>query len=109
MYSLTLGAVVSRFVFLVSGQGQKFDFAMLATSVGSGLALLSIASVTVDILLLYIIPRKKVYRTVKIQEAEGAKYDPLYASGAESEADVERVLSDNEAGASARRYGSIKS
>jgi hypothetical protein len=93
---------------MVSGQGEKFDLASLATAVGSGLALLSIAGVTIDILLLYIIPRRKVYRTVKIQEAEGLKYDPLYTSAAEADiSDVEDVsrAMDPE---SSQRYGSIR-
>jgi len=56
-----------RFVFLVAGTGGKFDFVTMVTSLGSGIALLSIATVIIDIMLVYIVPRKDVYKVHKFE------------------------------------------
>lgn len=55
-----------RFVVLVTGLGRKFDVKELATNLGSGLAMLSIAAVVADIMLIYILPKKHKYRAVKV-------------------------------------------
>jgi hypothetical protein len=59
-----------RYVLLVSGQGRKFDIKNLATNLGSGLAMLSIAAVVADILLVYILPKRALYKQVKVKEME---------------------------------------
>lgn len=59
-----------RFVVLVSGTGVKFDIKNLATNLGSGLAMLSVAAVVADILLVYILPKRALYKQVKVKEME---------------------------------------
>lgn len=82
----------ARFIFMVSGVGRTFDLATLMTTVGSGLALLSVATLATDIFVLYLIPKRKLYRGVKYEEVDGAKLDPLaFESEAESDAEGGRV------------------
>lgn len=59
-----------RFVVLVSGSGRKFDIKNLATNLGSGLAMLSVAAVIADILLVYILPKRTIYKKVKVKEMD---------------------------------------
>jgi len=54
-----------RFVYMVSGQARKFDIIPLMLNFGSGLALLGIATVVTDLLVLYVVPNKKFYQTMK--------------------------------------------
>ena len=76
-----------RVTVVVSGTGNIFSIVTLATKVGSGLALVSIAAVVVgmliscwfgshaDILLLYIFPRRNHYKKYKFQDVDGAEFD----------------------------------
>lgn len=59
-----------RFVVLISGSGRKFDIKNLATNLGSGLAMLSVAAVIADILLVYVLPKKDLYKKVKVKEMD---------------------------------------
>lgn len=59
-----------RFIVMISGTGRKFDIKNLATNLGSGLAMLSIAAVIADILLVYILPKKNIYKKVKVKEMD---------------------------------------
>jgi hypothetical protein len=59
-----------RYVVLVSGSGRIFDIKNLATNLGSGLAMLSIAAVVSDLLLVYILPKRALYKQVKVKEME---------------------------------------
>lgn len=59
-----------RYVVLVSGSGYIFDIKNLATNLGSGLAMLSIAAVVSDILLVYVLPKRNLYKHVKVKEME---------------------------------------
>eukprot|EP01116_Phalansterium_solitarium_P001440 TRINITY_DN11237_c0_g1_i2.p1 TRINITY_DN11237_c0_g1~~TRINITY_DN11237_c0_g1_i2.p1 ORF type:complete len:425 (-),score=130.85 TRINITY_DN11237_c0_g1_i2:222-1496(-) len=59
-----------RFIFLVSGQAGKFDFVPLLINIGSGLALLSIATLISDFITLYVLPDRKFYNTVKYDNIE---------------------------------------
>lgn len=62
---------------MVSGLGRSFDLATTMTTVGSGLGLLSVATLATDIFVLYLIPKRKLYRGVKYEEVDGTKFDPL--------------------------------
>ena len=53
------------FVVQVQGRGGKFDPIPLATNLGSGIALLAIASVVCDVFLLYFLKMKEFYRKKK--------------------------------------------
>lgn len=59
-----------RFVVLVSGAGRGFDIKPLATNLGSGLAMLSVAAVIADLLLVYVLPKKEIYKKVKVKEMD---------------------------------------
>ncbi|XP_031551275.1 P2X purinoceptor 4-like, partial [Actinia tenebrosa] len=56
-----------RFVVTVIGQGGKFSVIPLFLNLGSGLALLGIATVLCDIVVLYVLRRKNFYREKKYQ------------------------------------------
>ncbi|EDO41363.1 predicted protein [Nematostella vectensis] len=56
-----------RFVVTVTGQGGKFNVVPLFLNLGSGLALLSIATVLCDVVVLYVLRRKEFYREKKYQ------------------------------------------
>lgn len=59
-----------RFMFIVAGTIGKFDFPTLLTSVVSGLVLLKVASTIVDLLLLYAMPDKSIYKKHKYEMTE---------------------------------------
>lgn len=56
-----------RYVVLVYGQGGQFSVVPLFLNLGSGLALLGIATVLCDIVVLYFVKRKTYYRSKKYQ------------------------------------------
>jgi hypothetical protein len=56
-----------RFIFLLTGQGGKFDIVPLIINIGSGLALLTVATLLSDMITLYILPERKFYNTVKYE------------------------------------------
>eukprot|EP00026_Physarum_polycephalum_P006133 Phypoly_transcript_06174.p1 GENE.Phypoly_transcript_06174~~Phypoly_transcript_06174.p1 ORF type:complete len:376 (+),score=27.30 Phypoly_transcript_06174:74-1201(+) len=66
-----------RFVFLVVGQIGVFDFPTLLTSLVNGMVLIKLATVMVDMLILYIMPEKQEYTYVnnrkKIHNKKKAK------------------------------------
>jgi len=57
-------------IFQVSGQGGKFNIVPLLTALGSGIGLLAVATVVVDVLVLYIHPKRKVYAKYKVEYFE---------------------------------------
>ncbi|XP_074635329.1 P2X purinoceptor 4-like [Acropora palmata] len=67
LYRTLFKAYGIRFVVLVYGQGGKFNIVPLLVNVGSGLALLGIATVFCDIVVLYVVKGKTYYRTQKYQ------------------------------------------
>jgi hypothetical protein len=75
-----------RFVVLVSGTGRKFDIKNLATNLGSGLAMLGIAATVADVLLMYVLPKRQLYRQVKVKEMQ--RYI--------DETDVEAVVNEDD-------------
>jgi len=67
-----------RYVFLAGGRGGKFDFVALGTSLGSGLALLGVATLLTDLLVVYIVPQRENYKEHKFEsvaEREHQKHD----------------------------------
>lgn len=56
-----------HFDVMVYGQGGKFSVVPLFVNIGSGLALLGIATVLCDIVVLYVVKRKSYYREKKYQ------------------------------------------
>lgn len=59
-----------RLIFLVIGTIGKFDFPTLLTSLVNGLVLVKVATTIVDILLLYIMPDKNIYKKHKYEVTE---------------------------------------
>jgi P2X purinoceptor 4 len=59
-----------RFIFLTSGIGRKFSIVPLFINIGSGLALLSVATIISDTIALYLLPKRQFYRQVKYEEVE---------------------------------------
>jgi len=60
-----------RIIFMVVGAIGAFDFPTLLTSLMSGLVLINVATVIVDLMLLHIMPAKKTYAKHKFDVAEG--------------------------------------
>jgi len=66
-----------RIVFMEGGEAGKFDIVTLTVNLGAGLALLGVATLLCDIIVLYFLPQKQMYKD--------HKYELLYgddASGA---------------------------
>lgn len=60
-----------RFVFQTSGYGKKFVSPVPAvTQIGSGIAIIAIATVIADFLLEYVLPRKDRYKHAKIKDVD---------------------------------------
>jgi len=59
-----------RILFLVVGSIGAFDFPTLLTSLVSGLVLIKLATVAVDMMLLYILPDKRMYTKHKFELAK---------------------------------------
>jgi len=54
-----------RFFFLLTGRGGKFNIVPLIVNLGSGIALLAVATLLTDIICLYFLPQKKQYKEFK--------------------------------------------
>lgn len=76
----------------ITGQGRRWDLMMLTTTLGAGVALVGVATLVVDFLLLYILPRRETYQGLKFQtygadeedEDQGAgsrEIEPLLGGG----------------------------
>jgi P2X purinoceptor 4 len=54
-----------RFIISVTGQAARFNLMPLLLTLGSGLGLLSLSSIVVDLILLNITEKKELYREIK--------------------------------------------
>eukprot|EP01102_Stenamoeba_stenopodia_P008018 TRINITY_DN2272_c0_g1_i1.p1 TRINITY_DN2272_c0_g1~~TRINITY_DN2272_c0_g1_i1.p1 ORF type:complete len:405 (+),score=99.99 TRINITY_DN2272_c0_g1_i1:230-1444(+) len=59
-----------RMVFIVTGVGRKFSVIPLFLNIGSGLALLSLATLTTDYVLIYLLKKKTFYRDIKFKNVD---------------------------------------
>lgn len=80
----------------ITGVGRRFDLEQLTTVVGAGVALMGIATAVVDVLLLYVLPKRAKYFGLKYQ-TYGANDEDLSCGGgeaamAESREDAEEPL-----------------
>ncbi|KAL4223867.1 Receptor for ATP that acts as a ligand-gated ion channel [Mactra antiquata] len=57
-----------KFILTVQGTGGKFNVMPLALNIGSGLAILSVATILCDIIVLYVLKAKNLYRQKKYLE-----------------------------------------
>lgn len=59
-----------RFQVLVSGKAGQFNIVPLLLNIGSGIALLGIATVICDLMVMYVVKRRKYYKENKYQLVE---------------------------------------
>jgi hypothetical protein len=67
----------------ITGVGRRFDLEQLTTVVGAGVALMGIATAVVDVLLLYVLPKRAKYFGLKYQ-TYGADDEDLSCGGGEA-------------------------
>ena len=67
-------------VFVQDGEGGKFDTLAAGQSIGSGLALLSIATLAAEIVLLYFPPKRRAYRSAKYEAMRYSEYSDDFVS-----------------------------
>lgn len=67
----------------ITGVGRRFDLEQLTTVVGAGVALMGIATAVVDVLLLYVLPKRAKYFGLKYQ-TYGANDEDLSCGGGEA-------------------------
>ncbi|KAF8791792.1 P2X purinoceptor 4-like isoform X1 [Argiope bruennichi] len=67
-----------KFIVMTQGRGGKFSIVPLLLNIGSGLGLLAVATILCDIVVLYIVKKKYLYKSVKYQSvAEGTENNNL--------------------------------
>ena len=67
-----------RFLIESTGRGRRFDWATIVVKLGSTAALIGLATVFVDFLSLYILPKKEVYQKMKYRHInEGEETEKL--------------------------------
>jgi hypothetical protein len=60
-----------RIVFQVTGEARKFSLIALTTTLGAGLALLSLSSLIADYFMVYLHPKKELYSDHKYESVRG--------------------------------------
>ncbi|XP_032239188.2 P2X purinoceptor 4 isoform X2 [Nematostella vectensis] len=93
LYRTIVKAYGIRFVVTVYGKGGKFSVIPLFLNIGSGLALLGIATVLCDVFVLYVLRKKYFYREKKylnVDDSDNEKADKVHSKRGYSQ------LSDNE-------------
>lgn len=68
------------FVTIVEGRGGRFNIIPLLMNVGAGVALLSVAVIICDIIVLYVMKRRELYRDKKFLLVDDAEFDQIQAS-----------------------------
>ena len=71
----------------ITGVGRRFDLGALTTAIGAGVALTGVATAVVDILLLYVLPKRAHYSELKYQVYGAADED--LSCGAEAAQETE--------------------
>ena len=79
-------SLYNRFIIEVSGKAGKFNFIPFFTTIGSGIGLLSIATLVADCLLLNLTKKRKFYQKLKAPETDNEE-EPNGGNG-----DVEMAL-----------------
>ena len=91
-YRTLVKAYGLRFIIQVSGKAGKFNFIPFFTTVGSGIGLLSVATLVADCMLLNLTKKRKFYQQLKAPETSTVSYTP-HANGS---ADPARAAGENE-------------
>ena len=79
----------------ITGVGRRFDLEQLTTVVGAGVALMGVATAVVDVLLLYVLPKRAKYFGLKYQTYGAGDEDTSCGGGEaarESREDAEEPL-----------------
>lgn len=66
----------------ITGRGRRWDLMMMTTTLGAGLALAGVATLVVDLLLLYVLPRRETYQGLKFQSYGTDEEEFAVCSGA---------------------------
>ncbi|XP_035222015.1 P2X purinoceptor 4-like [Stegodyphus dumicola] len=56
-----------KFLIMAQGRGGKFSIVPLLLNIGSGLGLLAVATILCDIVVLYVLKKKEVYKAIKFE------------------------------------------
>merc|ERR1712176_359592 len=81
-----------RFIFIVEGQGGKFDIFATTITFGAGLAYLSLAALIADIVLENFLSESESYAKAKMRDLDGLvsmQKQPLITDDTESELSIE--------------------
>jgi len=66
-----------RMIFVQDGLLGKFDFQTMLLTFVSGLGLLTVSTIIVDMIAIYLLPQKKVYEDYKYQRTDNFRWSPL--------------------------------
>lgn len=86
-----------RFLIESSGRGRRFDWATILVKLGSTAALIGLATVVVDFLSLYVLPKKEVYQSLKYRHADEQEQEKLLAKKKDAPAEVAAPAGDDAA------------
>ena len=69
-----------RFIVVVSGNGGKFSFIPLLTTIGAGIGLLAIPTLLSDFILLNLTKKRRFYRDIKSYDYKKEEQDIIIVS-----------------------------
>lgn len=84
-----------RFIIKVSGEAGKFAIVPLLLNIGSGIGLLAIASIICDIVILYVLKKRHIYKRKKYLYVEGD--DPYMSAQAQNDVNYDDDDDDDDA------------
>jgi hypothetical protein len=90
-----------RMIFIQDGLLGKFDVQVMLLTFVTGLGLLTVSTVIVDVIALYLLPQKKVYNEYKFKVTEGPSWDMHISSPRkinEPKPDVSQPLLEDHSG-----------
>ncbi|KAM8835626.1 P2X purinoceptor 1 isoform 1-T1 [Synchiropus picturatus] len=79
-----------RFDIIVQSLARKFDIIPTLTAIGSGVGIFGVATVVCDLVLLYLLPKRKFYKNMKFKYTESHVQDPESEAGS-SETEITKV------------------
>ncbi|XP_053702274.1 P2X purinoceptor 1 isoform X1 [Synchiropus splendidus] len=79
-----------RFDIIVQSLARKFDIIPTLTAIGSGVGIFGVATVVCDLVLLYLLPKRKFYKNMKFKYTESHVQDPESEAGS-TETEITKV------------------
>uniref|UniRef100_A0A1I8JAE7 ATP receptor n=1 Tax=Macrostomum lignano TaxID=282301 RepID=A0A1I8JAE7_9PLAT len=101
-YRVLIKAYGLRFIVYVTGRAGRFNIIPLTMNLGSGLALLGLATILCDVIVLHLLRKRSAYREAKFQQMED---EDAYKAMNDEEAE-ESELAAGSAGAASAAVGS---